>query len=68
MEGNNMTTKSRRKDGELLFRVLLATTFPLFLVTTIFNRAMPSNWGRDKRSIFTATRCAAYNSIPFAFM
>jgi hypothetical protein len=65
---NNMTTKNRRKDGELLFRFLLTTTLPLFFVTTLVNRAMPWNWGRDKRSIFAATRCAAYNSIPFAFM
>jgi hypothetical protein len=29
---------------------------------------MPWNWGRDKRSIFEASRASAYNTIPFAFM
>jgi hypothetical protein len=29
---------------------------------------MPWNWGHDKRSLFAATKCAAYNSLPFAFM
>jgi hypothetical protein len=60
--------KHRRKDGELEFKLLLAFTLPVFFVTTIVRRAMPWNWGSDKRSLFAATRCAAYNSIPFAFM
>jgi hypothetical protein len=63
-----MTIKHRRKDGELEFKVLLAVTLPFFFVTTVASRVMPWNWGRDKRSIFAATRCAAYNSIPFAFL
>ncbi len=64
----SIATKHKRKDGELEFKLLLAFTLPVFLVTTVLNRVMPWNWGRDKRSLFTATRCAAYNSIPFAFM
>ena len=64
----SVSTKHKRKDGELEFRLLLALTLPLFLVTTIIKRAMPWNWGRDQRTVFAATRCAAYNSIPFAFM
>lgn len=63
-----MTTKHKRKDGELEFKLLLAATMPVFFVITLIRRAMPWNWGRDKRSLFVATRCAAYNSIPFAFM
>jgi hypothetical protein len=47
--------------------LLLAVTMPIFFVTILVNRVLPWNWGRDKRSIFAATRCAAYNSIPFAF-
>jgi hypothetical protein len=62
-----MTTKHRRRDGELEFKLLLAVTMPIFFVTILVNRVLPWNWGRDKRSIFAATRCAAYNSIPFAF-
>jgi hypothetical protein len=64
----NTSMKHKRKEGELEFRVLLAFTLPVFLVTTILKRAMPWNWGSDKRSLFAATKCAAYNSIPFAFM
>jgi hypothetical protein len=64
----NSSMKHKRKDGELEFKLLLAFTLPVFLVTTLFKRAMPWNWGRDKRSLFAATKCAAYNSIPFAFM
>ena len=63
-----MTTKHKRKEGEIEFKLLLAATMPVFFVTTIFKRVMPWNWGRDKRSLFEATRCAAYSTIPFAFM
>jgi hypothetical protein len=63
-----MTTKHKRKDGEIEFKLLLAATMPVFLVTTFIKRTMPWNWGRDKRSLFEATRCAAYSTIPFAFM
>ncbi len=64
----SVSTKHKSKDGELEFKVLLALTLPVFFVTTIIKRVMPWNWGRDQRTIFAATRCAAYNSIPFAFM
>jgi hypothetical protein len=63
-----MTTKHRRRDGEMEFKLLLAATLPVFFITTLAKRALPWNWGRDKRSLFAAARCAAYNSIPFAFM
>jgi hypothetical protein len=62
-----MATKHRRREGELEFKLLLAVTLPFFFVTTLVKRAMPWNWGQDKRSVFAATRAAAYNSIPFAF-
>ena len=63
-----MTTKHKRKEGEIEFKLLLAATMPVFFVTTFIKRAMPWNWGRDKRSLVEATRCAAYSTIPFAFM
>ena len=63
-----MTSKHRRKNGEREFKLLLAVTLPLFFVTTVATRLLPWNWGRDSRSVFTAARCAAYSSIPFAFM
>ena len=68
MATKNLSTKYNRREGELEFKLLLAATMPVFFVTTLTKRAMPWNWGRDKRSLFEATRCAAYNSIPFAFM
>ncbi len=64
----NTAVKHKRKEGELEFKLLLAFALPVFLVTTVLKRLMPWNWGSDKRSLFQATRCAAYNSIPFAFM
>ena len=64
----NVQTKHKRKNGEVEFKLLLALTLPVFFLTTIFKRAMPWNWGSDKRSLFSATLCAAYNSLPFAFM
>lgn len=67
-EERHMATKHKRKEGELEFKLLLVVTMPVFFITTVAKRAMPWNWGRDKRSLFEATRCAAYNSIPFAFM
>jgi hypothetical protein len=63
-----MTTKHKRKEGEIEFKLLLAVTMPVFFVTTFIKRVLPWNWGRDKRSLFEATRCAAYSTIPFAFM
>jgi hypothetical protein len=68
MEGTRMTTKHKRKEGEIEFKLLLAVTMPVFFVTTFIKRVLPWNWGRDKRSLFEATRCAAYSTIPFAFM
>jgi hypothetical protein len=62
-----MTTKHKRKDGELEFKLLCAVTMPLFFVATVAKRLSPSNWGSDKRSLFSATRAAAHSSIPFAF-
>ena len=64
----SISTKHRRKEGELEFKMLLAVTLPVFLITTIIKRVMPWNWGRDQRTVFAAALCAAYNSIPFAFM
>jgi hypothetical protein len=65
--GSNMQKKKRR-EGETEFRILMAVALPVFFVGAVIRRALPWNWGRDKRSIFEATRAAAYNVIPFAFM
>jgi len=64
----SIAAKPKRPEGELEFKLLLAFVLPIFFVATFLKRAMPWNWGNDKRSLFQATRCAAYNSIPFAFM
>jgi hypothetical protein len=41
---------------------------PIFFAATLVSRVLPWNWGRDKRSLFAATRSNAHNTIPFAFM
>jgi hypothetical protein len=63
-----MTQKQKRRHDEIEFKLLLVATLPFFFVATLVKRVLPWNWGRDSRSLFTATRCAAHNSIPFAFM
>ncbi|MBL8791470.1 MAG: hypothetical protein JNM45_13325 [Rhizobiales bacterium] len=63
-----MSSKHKHREGEMEFRLLLAVTLPFFFAATVFKRVMPWNWGRDKRSVFAATRTAAHNSLPFAFM
>jgi hypothetical protein len=67
-EGGKTMQKKRRREGEVEFRILMAVTWPVFFASTLIRRAMPWNWGRDKRSIFEASRASAYNTIPFAFM
>jgi hypothetical protein len=60
--------KKKRREGETEFRILMAVTWPVFFVAAVIRRAMPWNWGRDKRSILEATKASAYSAIPFAFM
>jgi hypothetical protein len=60
--------KKRRREGEIEFRVLMVLTWPAFFAATLIRRALPWNWGRDKRSLIEAARTSAYNAIPFAFM
>jgi hypothetical protein len=63
-----MTHKQARKVDEREYMFLLIATLPLFFVAVAIKRALPWNWGSDKRSIFAATRCAAQNTLPYAFM
>ena len=63
-----MSSKHKHREGEMEFRLLMAVTVPFFFAATVFKRAMPWNWGRDKRSVFAATMSTAHNSLPFAFM
>lgn len=63
-----MTHKQARKVDEREYVLLLVATLPLFFLAVAIKRALPWNWGSDKRSLIAATRCAAQNTIPFAFM
>jgi hypothetical protein len=63
-----MAIRHKRRNGEIEFKLLVVATLPAFFLATIVKRAMPWNWGRDKRSLLAATLAAANNSIPFAFM
>ena len=53
-----MTTKHKRKEGELEFKLLLAATMPVFFVTTLTKRAMPWNWGQRQTLRFSKPRAA----------
>jgi hypothetical protein len=50
------------------FNLLILVVMPMFIAFTLLKRARPRNWGRDKRSVFSAALSDAHNSIPFAFM
>jgi hypothetical protein len=63
-----MTHKQARKVDERDYMLLLIATLPLFFVAVVIKRALPWNWGSDKRSVFAATRSAALDTIPYAFM
>lgn len=63
-----MTKIAKRKQDEREYKRLLFATMPVFFAATLISRALPWNWGRDKRSLFQATRANAHNTIPFAFM
>jgi hypothetical protein len=65
--GSNMQ-KKKHPEGRIEFIILMALTMPVFFMSALVRRVMPWNWGKDKRSIFQATRASAYNAIPFAFM
>jgi hypothetical protein len=61
-----MTQKDKSEQRE--FKLLLVALFPVFFAVTLISRVLPWNWGRDKRSVFSATRNSVHNAIPFAFM
>ncbi len=63
-----MTTLQRRRAEERQYKRLVVATMPLFFIAVFVNRVLPWNWGHDKRSLFAATRAAAYSTIPFVFM
>jgi hypothetical protein len=64
----DMTKIARRRQDERDYKRLIIATMPLFFAATFISRALPWNWGRDKRSLFQATRANAHNTILFAFM
>jgi hypothetical protein len=60
--------RNKQRHEEVEFRILIIVTWPAFFLAELLKRLMPWNWGRDKRSVFEATRIAAYSTIPYAFM
>jgi hypothetical protein len=63
-----MTKIAKRKQDQRDYKRLVLATMPIFFAATLVSRVLPWNWGRDKRSLFQATRSNAHNTIPFAFM
>lgn len=65
-------TSSRQHQDEIQFRVILAATYPFFLVAAIAQRLVPAADARplpvQRRSVFAEAKAMAVQAIPFAFM
>ncbi|MBX9931873.1 MAG: hypothetical protein K2Y56_10100 [Methylobacterium sp.] len=63
---------SRQHQDEIQFRVILAATYPFFLVAAIAQRLVPAADARplpvQRRSVFAEAKAMAVQAIPFAFM
>jgi hypothetical protein len=68
-----MTRVRSRRSDRLVFRLLVALTYPLFLAAAILSRVMPFGRGLMARpdgrvSVFAQARTASEATIAFAFM
>jgi hypothetical protein len=65
---------SRQHAEAFQFRLILAATYPFFLVAALIQRLLPSrSSGRSglpvtRRSVFGEAKAMAVSAIPFAFM
>ena len=75
MRGMNAT--SRLHQEETQFRIILAATYPFFLVAALAQRVRPDRSPRPaaarpgmstRRSVFGEAKVMAVSAIPFAFM
>ncbi|MGU3360102.1 hypothetical protein ACLBWX_07205 [Methylobacterium sp. M6A4_1b] len=62
---------SRLHQDEVQFRIILASTYPFFLVAALAQRVIPqakSTLPQQQRSVFAEARAMAVSAIPFVFM
>lgn len=64
---------SRQHQDEIQFRVILAATYPFFLIAAVAQRLAPAasdarRLPAQRRSVFAEAKAMAVQAIPFAFM
>jgi len=62
---------SRLHQDEVQFRIILASTYPFFLVAALVQRVIPqarTPLPQRRRSVFAEARAMAVSAIPFVFM
>lgn len=70
----SMPASSRLHSEAIQFRLILAATYPFFLVAALVQRLLPSGSAprpglpRVRRSVFGEAKAMAVSAIPFAFM
>jgi hypothetical protein len=67
----SLNSVSRLHQDEVQFRIILATTYPFFLVAALVQRVIPqakTTLPQSRRSVFAEARAMAVSAIPFVFM
>lgn len=69
-----MTAPARLHQDALQFRLILAATYPFFLVAALVQRVLPGSGAAHRglrpvrRSVFGEAKAMAVSAIPFVFM
>lgn len=67
----SLNAESRTHRDEFQFRIILASTYPFFLLAALVERVIPraqSAVPQQRRSVFAEARAMAASAIPFVFM
>jgi hypothetical protein len=70
----SLNPTSRLQQEVIQFRIILAVTYPFFLIAAVLQRAAPGRAGTKpglavrRRSVFAEAKAMAVQAIPFAFM
>ncbi|CAO4166736.1 hypothetical protein [Methylorubrum populi] len=70
----SMPAPSRLHSEAIQFRIILAATYPFFLIAALVQRLTPTGRPRrrsllqERRSVFGEAKAMAVSAIPFAFM
>ena len=68
---HSLNPVSRLHQDEVQFRIILAATYPFFLIAAVLQRIAPaakSQVSTHRRSVFGEAKAMAVSAIPFAFM